>query len=110
MKPLALKRDRTYSVAFRSTVGRDAAEASKTNPQSYLSDIVRKHFDFEDIEWDHKMSDEEKSRYREQKQEIEKVKKTILQARKDWESGKLQGQESAPASAVRMRGSDPPQS
>ena len=36
------------------------------------------------------------------------MKKTILQARKDWESGKLQGQESVPASAVRMRGSGPP--
>ena len=59
MKPVVLKRNRTYWVAFWATVGRDAAEASKATPQSYLSDVVRKHFDFEGIEWDHKVSDEE---------------------------------------------------
>ena len=60
------------------------------------------------MDWESCVSEEEKKRYRDQRAEIEKVKKLVTGWRKDWESGKLQGADAAPSSVIRAAGGGPP--
>lgn len=105
---MGLKRNRAYSVSFRATVGKEASEMALVKKDSYLATLVRKHFDVRDMPWGMAMSEEEKARYRENRAEIEGVKKLIIGWKKAWESGHLQGHDGAAPSSKRVRGAGPP--
>ena len=100
----SLKRNRVTSLQFRATVGKDASEEFQANPGGYLAIVAKRHFAFQELKWDPRSTEEEKKQYREQRDEVEKVKKLIVSWRKDWESGKLQGAEAIHSSVSRMAG------
>ena len=97
---MGLKRNRAYPVSFRATVGKEASEMALVNKDSYLATLVRKHFDVRDMPWGMAMSEEEKARYRENRAEIEGVKKLII--------GHLPGHDVAAPSSKQGRGAGPP--
>ena len=106
-KAFRLRRNHNYSLSFRAKIGREAAELFKEKPGSYLADLVKKHFDFKQLEWKTEMSGE-KNEYRAMRREIENAKETIRTARHDWEAGKLLCHVDAPKSRKRLVGSGPP--
>ena len=72
-----LKRNRAYSVAFRATVGKEASELADSKKDSYLSDLVRKHFEYEQTVWRTEMTEDEKKKHRQQQSGIEPIRKLI---------------------------------